>query len=172
MGMMQQFYNKTQVVIDIVHQRAHEGRYFSGGYYNASVANNGVIELILQTSSEQDTHTKVHVAAGGDATIQIYEGATFSNAGTSVAVSNHNRKSSKSFAGTLTHTPTLTGTGTQINGTQFLPGGGIIASIGGEYDFSNEFILDNATTYLFRATNISGSATDMIISFQCYQPDL
>jgi hypothetical protein len=86
-------------------------------------------------------------------------------------MSNHNRASAKAFSGTVTHTPTVTGVGTQINGTGFIaggPGGGE----GGDFGFSNEFILDKSTNYLFRVTNVSGSASKISSLIQGYQPTL
>jgi hypothetical protein len=173
MGMMQQFYNKTQVVIDSVHEEVHEGKFFSGGYYNSSVANNAAIDLLVQSSSAHYTHVKMRVAGGGDMTVQIYENATFSSAGTSVTMTNHNRASSKSFSGTVTHTPTITGTGSQINGTSYIPGGPSgggagSAHAGSDFSYNNEFILDKSKNYLFRITNVSGGAIKMSAAIEGY----
>lgn len=160
-------------VIDIAHIKVHEGRYFSGGYYNASVAGGGAIDLLIQSSATEDTHVRFHLMTGGDATSQLYEGTTFSAAGTAVTISNHNRQSAKVFSGTVTHTPTVTDVGSQLNGTQFVPGGGGGNAVGGEMPgFLNEFILAASTTYLLRVTNITGNNQAMAVHFECYQPTL
>lgn len=161
----------TTTVIDYPHQKTHEGRYFSGGYYDSSVANNGTLDILIQSSSSQYMHTKFSAVSSGNATVQIYEGTTVSAAGTGVTMTNHNRASSKVFSGTVTHTPTVTGVGTQVNGTGFIaggPGGGE----GGDFDFSNEFILNISTNYLFRITNVSGSSAKISASIQGYEPTL
>jgi hypothetical protein len=161
----------TTTTIDYPHQKTHEGRYFSGGYYDSSVANNGTLDLLVQSSSTEYSHIKFSAVSSGNATVQLYTGTTVSAAGTGVTMSNHNRASAKAFSGTVTHTPTVTGVGTQINGTGFIaggPGGGE----GGDFGFSNEFILDKSTNYLFRVTNVSGSASKISSLIQGYQPTL
>ncbi|MFA6972401.1 MAG: hypothetical protein WC208_13530 [Gallionella sp.] len=158
--------------IDIVHQKVHEGRYFSGGYYNAALVDTGTIDLLVQTSTTNSTHCRVSGYSGGDSLVQIFEAAAFSNAGTAVSISNHNRSSSKVFDGTVTHTPTLTGTGNQLNGTIFIPGGVKAGSSGGSGNFDSEFILAVSQTYLFRITNVSGATKKQSMMLECYQPNL
>lgn len=171
----------TQTVIDSVHKHTHEGRYFSGGYYNAAVANGDTVDILIQAGTES-THAKFKAVCGGDSTLQVYEGATFSAAGTAVTMSNHNRGSAKAFDGTVTHTPTITGTGTQINGTALIAagvsggGGGGGGSSGGRgsdsNSFASEFILAASTDYLVRITNNSGAATKIESHVEAYQPNL
>lgn len=160
------------LTVDIVHQRVHEGRYFSGGYYNAAVADTNTIQLLVQTTAEV-THAVFNATSSGDAYIQLFEGATVSAAGTAVTMSNHNRQSTKVFGGTVTHTPTVTGTGTQVNGTSLMPGGTKSAGSGGEFDgFGAEFVLAASTIYLFRVTNVAGGNAKMDVALKCYQPNL
>jgi hypothetical protein len=159
-------------VIDIAHQKVHEGRFFSCGYYNSAVVDTGVIELLIQTSATNGTHSRISGYSGGDSLIQIFEGTTFSNAGTALTISNHNRSSLKVFDGTVTNTPTLIGAGTQINSTVFIPGGTKASATGGAGGFGSEFILALSTNYLFRITNVSGATKKQSILFECYQPNL
>lgn len=159
------------VTTDVTHQRVHEGRYFSGGEYNAAIANGGILDILIQ-SSTQSTHIKFSGTSGGDASMVLYENTTFSAAGTAVVISNHNRSSSKVFSGTITATPTITVVGTQVNGTIFIAGGSHTNSIGGSGDFNNEFILAASTNYLLRITNNSGAATKVETHIECYQPNL
>lgn len=158
--------------IDSVHNHTHLGRYFSGGYYNAAVANNASIDLLIQTGASSSPHTKVTVSNGGDALVYSFEDVTFSAAGTAVTVPNHNRNSTKVLDCTVTHSPTITGIGTEIGGTGYSAGGEKNASSGGSFGFSNEFILKPATAYLFRATNVSGAACKIALMLECYQPSL
>lgn len=161
-----------QTTLDIVHFRGHEGRLFSCGHYNSNVVNGASIEMLVQSSSTFDTHTVIIGESTGDAEMYLYEGTTVSAAGTAVTVSNHNRQSAKAFDGTITHTPTVTTTGTQINGTGLLPGGTKSSGTGGETGFTSEFILALNTKYLFRVTNNSGGNAKMAININCYQPSL
>lgn len=158
--------------IDAVHNHTHLGRYFSGGYYNAAVANNASIDLLIQTGANSSPHTKVTVSNGGDALVYSYEDVTFSAAGTAVTVSNHNRNSTKVLDCTVTHSPTITGLGTEIGGVGYSAGGEKNASAGGSFGFSNELVLKPATAYLFRATNVSGAAAKIALMLECYQPTL
>jgi len=169
-------YPYTQTVIDSVHKHTHEGRYFSGGYYNAAVANGATVDILIQTGTES-THAKFKAVCGGDSTLQVFEGATFSAAGTGVTMSNHNRDSAKTFDGTVTHTPTVTGTGAQINGTSFIAagvsGGGSSSGRGSDSSsFASEFILVASTNYLVRITNNFGAATKIEAHMEAYQPNL
>jgi len=158
-------------VIDTVHNKVHEGRYFSGGYYNAAVANNATIDMLFQTTTTIP-HVVFSANAAGDATVQLFENATFSAAGTAVTMSNHNRGSAKAWSGTVTHTPTITATGTQLNGTGYLAAGEKNFTSGGTFNFGGEFLLKASTVYLFRVTNTSGAAAKMAVSIEGYQPTL
>jgi hypothetical protein len=163
-------------IIDPVHAHVHEGIFFSGGHYNAAVANNGNLDLLIQTSALYPIHIVFSIAAGAECTYQIFEGTTFSNAGTAIAMNNHNRLSVKTFNGTVTHTPTVTVVGTAINSVQYVaagPNGALQTPSGGSSEgFSFEFILDVSQSYLVRVTNISGGATRVALRADCYQVGL
>ena len=157
--------------IDYVHAQTHAGRFFSGGIYNASVANGVSLDVLIQTGV-QSFHAKFDLVTSGDATVRLYENATFSAAGSAVTMSNHNRSSSKVFVGTVTSTPTITATGTQLNGTGYIPAGMKNQTVGGDFGFSNEFVLKTSTVYLVRLTNDSGATAKMQISVAGYEPNL
>ena len=161
--------NPTQTIIDTAHKYTHEGRYFSGGFYNASVANGATIEILIQNVGS--FHVLSTLTAGGESTLQIYEGTTFSVAGSAVTMSNHNRSSAKVFDGTATSTPTVTVAGTQMNGTVYVAAGDKHSS-GVEHGFDNEYILAANTNYLIRGTNNSGGAIKMQLTIEGYQPNL
>lgn len=164
-------YPPNKEIIDYSHQKVHEGRFFSGGFYNSAVADTASINLLIQNSTYY-SHVKITIASSGDALLYIFEDTTFSNAGTTVSMVNHNRASAKVFSGTVTHTPTITGDGTQLNGPSLLPAGTKHAGGGGDSGFANEIILDLNTNYLFRLTNVSGSNSKMHIHIEGYQPTL
>lgn len=104
--------------------------------------------------------------------MQMYEGATFSAAGTAVEMTNHNRNSTKVIPSGVTHTPTITGTGSQLNGPMFVPGGKGGTSSGGTGGFAEEFILKPSTVYLLRVTNVSGVNQAISATVKGYVPDL
>ena len=161
----------TETAIDYAHQKTHEGRYFSGGFYNSSVANGANHDVLIQNGA-QSFHMRFDCSAGGDSTIRFYEATTFSVAGSAVTMSNHNRSSAKTFVGTVTSTPTITTAGNQINGIEFIPGGIKNQVVGGSGGFANEFILLANTNYLIRVTNDSGSAIKINTVIYGYQPNL
>lgn len=158
--------------IDFVHQKVHEGRFFSGGHYAAGVANNGTLEILFQTGPDYFFHGMADSYSGGDSVLTMYEGVTFSAAGTAVPLTNHNRNSTNVIASGATHTPTITGTGTQLNGPILVPGGSGGNSSGGAGGFSNEFILKPSTAYLLRVTNVSGIAQSIGATVKGYIPNL
>lgn len=158
--------------VDTVHLKVHEGKYFSGGLYNATLADAGTATILIQTSSTEVTHIKFASSGSGNSTIQFFEGTTVSNAGTAVTMSNHNRNSTKSFSGTVTHTPTITDNGTQLNGTAFLAAGTKGDGSGDFSGFSNEFNLIKSTNYLLLVTNVSGGVSKVSVGIGCYQPSL
>lgn len=166
------YYRQSTVAMAYVHQRVHDGRFFSGGYFNSAVANNSTIDLLLQTSATLATHIQFSGASGGDSTIQLFEDATFSDAGTVITMSNHNRASDKTMDATVTHTPTILTTGAHVNGTVFVPGGQKAQSGGGSGGFDDEFVLKLSSTYLVRFTNISGQTKPMFLLAAGYQPEL
>lgn len=170
--MINHFPPATTPTITYEHKKIHEGRYFSGGHYNSSLADTASQDILIQVSSTSALHAIISATCGGDSTMMIYEGTTFSAAGTAVTMSNHNRASAKSFAGTVTHTPTVTATGTQINGTIFVPSGDKHTTAGASGGFTSELVLSKSTNYLVRVTNNSGAAIKASISIDGYMPDV
>lgn len=157
--------------ITTVHAHVHAGRMFTAGYYNASVLNNGTVELLIQVGSDP-IHLIPRVSCGGDAVLSMFTGVTFSAAGTAVTASNHLSTSAKVTTTTITHTPTITGAGTQFDGIWFLPGGSGGNAPGGEAFFDTELVLSANTDYLIRLTNISGNSKPAMLNVQFYEPTL
>lgn len=156
--------------IDTTHKMVHAGKYFSGGYYNASIADTTTIALLIQNGASV-THAVLSSTMGGESKIEFFEGTTFSAAGTAVTMSNHNRSSATTFVGTVTSQPTVTANGTQINGTGLIPGGGKNAAVGGSFDgFGSEFDFAINTNYLVLVTNVSGGTIKGDVIINCYQP--
>ena len=159
--------------IDTVHHKVHEGRFFSGGYYNAALANGATLDILIQGGSLQSTHTVFGLTSGAECTVQIFEDVTFSSAGTAITMSNHNRSSTKVVSGTFTHSPTITSTGNQINGTAYVAGGNGGNASGGTFaGFTTEFLLDKTKNYLLRVTNVSGGTIKASGHLDLYQPNL
>lgn len=159
-------------VIDTVHKYVHSGNYFSGGVYNGAVANAGTLTILVQNGADF-MHTVFSAVVTGNSTIKLFENPTFSIAGTAVTMSNHNRSSAKVLLGTVTHTPTVSNNGIQINGTSLMAGGEKSKALGSEFGgFGSEFVLAKNTNYLIQITNNSGASAEMDLHLNCYQPNI
>lgn len=162
--------SKEIVTISHEHHKIHESDLFLGGLYNNAVADNGVIEILLQTAVGYTPHIYIKLAAGGDAEFRIFEGTTFSAAGAALDVEDVNRITKNSPLLTATSGPTITADGNQLDGTEYLPGGsggnaaGVQGAIGVE-----QFVLDANETYLLRLTNISGVTKPLNIKLAFYE---
>jgi hypothetical protein len=136
------------------HQKVHEGEFYSTGYYNSAVADDASIEILLQTPADKELHAYLKIVAGGDCEFEVFEGTTFSAAGTSISPVNHNRNSTNVCGCTVTHTPTITADGDLI-WMEYIPGGvfitpGAVQNVGAE-----QAVFANNANYLLRVTNRS-----------------
>lgn len=161
--------NEALVFQDEIHTNIHRGKMYSASYLDMSVADDGTIEILVQVASDQSSHLRFGGSVGGDCEMQIYKGTTFSSAGTSMSSHNRNGFSSNTASTTVTHSPTLTGDGTQIY-TGAIPGGTFIFSTGAQTRFFEEWILETSSVYLMRVTNRSASNTPISIVLDFYEP--
>jgi hypothetical protein len=155
------------VTITHEHNKTHEGSFFSGGYYSASLANNATLDILIDLDTSS-FHVQASTTAGGDCTIQLYEDTIYTG-GTPINVTNHNRISSNTFIGSILHTPSISNLGNQLNGTGLLMGGSQGKTYGGSFGFANEMILAPTKNYLYRITNISGGSIKAYIHIEGYQ---
>lgn len=158
------------VIQGMIHRMIHRGLLFEVGYVDETVADNGVVELLITTAASQDAHMRFIAAAGGDARVALFENPTVSAAGTSLSEINRNRNSSNTANTVVTHTPTHSADGTQLM-DHLLPGGsGFFATGGGAESSFEEFILKANEQYLFRVTNIAGTAQPVGVALTFYEP--
>ena len=158
------------VIQGMVHRMIHLGTLYEIGYVNETVADNGDIELLVTTAVGQSAHMRFIAAAGGDARIALFENPTVSNVGTGLTEINRNRLSSNTAETAVTHTPTTSADGTQLM-DHLLPGGsGFFGGGGGSETSFEEFILKPNEQYLFRITNIAGTAQPVGASLTFYEP--
>lgn len=155
-------------IISTAHTRIHQGLGYVCGTYSAAVANNANLDMLIQVADAR-MHTILDVAAGGDTTITMYEGTTFSSAGSSLSAFNKARWSDNTTTTTLTAGPTITDIGTAFP-TKFLPGGTRGNAQGGsDSGFSRELDFSTSTNYLIRAVNISGNSKPISIVLEWYE---
>lgn len=166
-------YADAFTIISEEHRMIHDGYMFSFSNTVSALANAASHDILIQCATGVIIHI-VNVEYSIDdspALLQLYEGTTFSAAGTGITMFNHSRLSSNTCDATVTHTPTVTSPGTLYH-TRYLPdpggpagqsSGGIIA--GGDL----EMVIGNNDNYLFRFTNNSGAAIDVGYHFHAYQ---
>lgn len=159
-------------VSDAVHHQIHLGQLFSVGYGAEGIADDGVVEILLQVPTTLDeAHIRIDGVAGGNAQFFLFEGTTFSAAGTSLTSINQNRKSANTALVTATHTPTITGDGTEIVSGYIVGGSGGNAQ-GGIAALFQEIALNPGDDYLLRLKNLAGTAQLLAISAHWYEiPD-
>lgn len=154
------------VVLPVEHYEVHEGETFSASFVNTTLADNAVLEILLQTGAKY-AHVTFFASCGGDARVTIVENPTVSDAGTGLTEHNNKRYSDDTATVTATHTPTETG-GTVIIDA-FLAGGTGGNAAGGLLRANTEFILKANEDYTFRVTNLSGGTKGASLVVNWYE---
>jgi hypothetical protein len=157
------------IMVDVNHQRNHDGRAWFAYKIapdSAKLANAASIDIVLASASGVIPHLTVDALCLGDAELYIYEG-TSATGGTSFTPINRNRNYTTSSQVAMIVNPTVTTLGTQID-AQILPGGSGKKSGGGTAG-SLEYVLKPLTNYLFRLTNVNGTAHAASLQLEWYE---
>jgi len=160
----------ARLVIDFVTALIHDGKGFKATLYDAALADAASQELLVQVQDNQ-VHMSAVIAALGDFEALVFEGTTFSDAGTPLVPLNLNRASSRLSTAIFSSVPTITADGTEIFHA-VLPGGQRNQALDNEVGGDGELILAANTNYLIRATNFSGAASRVTTSVTFYEPDI
>jgi hypothetical protein len=159
------------IVVDVNHQRNHDGR----AYYaykiapdTAPLAHGASINIVLASPSGVYPHITVDGMCLGDAELYIYEG-TVTTGGTAFTPVNRNRNYAVSNVSevAMVINPTVTSVGTEID-AQIIPGG-VGKKSGGGTAVSLEYVLKPLTNYLFRLTNVNGTAHAASLQLEWYE---
>jgi hypothetical protein len=159
------------IMIDVNHQRNHDGR----GYFayklapdSAPLAANASINIVMASPSGVYPHVTINGMCLGDAELFIYEG-TGTTGGTAFTPINRNRNYAVSNPSqvAMVINPTVTSVGTEID-AQIIPGGSGKKSGGGTAG-SLEYVLKPLTNYLFRLTNVNGTAHAASLQLEWYE---
>jgi hypothetical protein len=157
------------IMVDVNHQRNHDGRAWFAYKIapdSAKLANAASIDIVLASASGVIPHLTVDALCLGDAELYIYEG-TSATGGTSFTPINRNRNYTTSSQVAMIVNPTVTTLGTQID-AQILPGGAGKKAGGGTAS-SLEYVLKPLTNYLFRLTNVNGTAHAASLQLEWYE---
>ena len=147
------------VECDSAHHEIHEGVSFSAHIQVPATNNNASYDVLIKVGTGA-IHVIPSISTSLGASWGLYETPTTTADGTATTVNNR-RRSSQGVVGfvstsTVFANPTVTATGTQLDG-EFLGSGGAGAKTGGQSRGMEEWVLKPATNYLIRVTNLSGS---------------
>jgi hypothetical protein len=157
------------IMVDVNHQRNHDGRAWFAYKIapdSAKLADAASIDIVLAAASGVIPHMTINALCLGDAELYIYEG-TSATGGTSFTPINRNRNYTTSSQVAMIVNPTVTTLGTQID-AQILPGGSGKKAGGGTAG-SLEYVLKPLTNYLFRLTNVNGTAHAASLQLEWYE---
>jgi len=154
--------------IETEHSEIHEGETYVCSHFYPLVADDANADLRITLGSNKELHITITVAVAGNGETLLYEGTTYTVAGTNVVIYNRDRTSSKSPDPTCRHTPTTDVLGTELfHG--YAPGGEKKEAIGSVRRTAQEWIFKKSEDYLVRFTNRSGGAIDVSIEVEWYE---
>lgn len=149
------------------HARVHQGTFYSADHFDSALVNGGTIDLLVQIG-EFEAHLRHFSSSGGQGELRIFEGTTFSAAGTAVNAVNRNREVLRPATTVITLDPTITLVGTQLD-VLFVPGGAGGNASGNFADFEMEWLLAPNTDYLVRFTNTAGTTQPAHVHLEWYE---
>ena len=139
----------TLTTIDTAHAKVHAGaHYFVQNWQPVSGAGTVLDVLVDCQSAAVSAHMMWSFHTGAAFTVEVFEGAAVSAAGSSCPARNSNRGSANVATVVVTHGPTVTDAGTSIVREQISAGG----KSGGDASREEEIILARSTKYLLRFT--------------------
>jgi hypothetical protein len=150
--------DRSMPTIDVNHLRLHEGRAYYAYKLNpdsAKLAAGASINIAVAWASGTSPHIIFTANCGGDAELHMYENAVVTG-GTSFTAVNRNRVINSSSNSAILINPTVTSVGTQLN--EMFLAGGTGKQANGSDAYGSEHVLAPLTTYLFRLTNVNGTA--------------
>jgi hypothetical protein len=157
------------ITAEINHHRLHEGRAFiAWNIYpdSAKLAAGEHADIVLAAGPGTIPHVTIAMESSGDADFFIYEGTT-TTGGTAFTPVRRNRNIAATSNVAMVTNPTVNTLGTLIN-RQFVTGGTGKKSSGGGAG-SLEYVLAPLTNYLFRLTNVNGTAHTALLELEWYE---
>ena len=157
------------IVVDVNHHRLHEGRAFiAWNIYpdSSKLAAGASADIVLAAGPGIVPHVTIAMESSGDADFLVYEG-TSTTGGTAFTPVRRNRNIASTSNVAMVTNPTVTSLGTLIN-QQFITGGTGKKSSGGASG-SLEYVLLPLTNYLFRLTNVNGTAHTALLELEWYE---
>lgn len=159
------------ITVDVNHQRNHDGRaFYAYKLFPDSAPLNALssIDIAMAAPAGVFPHVTVDGLCLGDAELYIYEGSITSG-GTPFTPVNRNRNYALSNPSqvAMVIAPTVSNVGTELDAQIIAGGAGKKA--GGGTAGSLEYVLKPLTTYLFRLTNVNGTAHAAYLTLEWYE---
>ena len=157
------------IMVDINHQRLHEGRAFiAWNIYpdSAKLASGSSADIVLAAGPGTIAHVTISMESSGDCDFFVYE-ETSTTGGTAFTPVRRNRNIVTTSNVAMVTNPTVTSLGTLIN-RQFVTGGTGKKASGGSAG-SLEYVLTPLTNYLFRLTNVNGTSHTALLELEWYE---
>lgn len=159
------------ITVEVNHQRNHDGRAFFAYKIapdTAPLAADASINIVLASPLGVYPHLTMEGMCAGDAELYFYEDAS-TTGGTPFTPINRNRNYAVSNPSQIAMVinPTVTSVGTELD-AQIIPGGGGKKASGSNAG-SLEYVLKPLTNYLFRLTNINGTAHTACLTLEWYE---
>lgn len=162
--------SEALVLIDTVHSRIHEGRFYTTNASDLALADNASITVLVRIGYGQSAHVRPLGICGGDAELFVFEGPTVTNDGTVQAVTNKNRFSPRVAVTEIFLGPTISDDGLELDNRLIIGGSGFISTPGGQSDFSEgEWVFKTNTDYLIRLTNRAGTTQPAQLEIDFYE---
>lgn len=156
-------------VLDVAHQRLHEGRAFIAYRFypsTAQLADAATVSIAIACAEDCELHMLVQAECGGTSEFYWYEGADVTG-GTEFTPINRKRSSLRTSEAVALVNPTITSAGTLLLAKSIPGGAGPHAGGGSDYTF--EYVLNGLTTYLFQLKNTSGFARSAHLILEWYE---
>jgi len=157
------------VTIGEIHRLIHLGRIFEASHYVPAIAAAATYDLLIVTGAAAP-HLRIQANAGGPARLALYEGSTTSADGSAMLTANRNRLSANTPACALFYAPTVTALGTRLS-DEYAAGAdaGGHRTVGSTFPSFEEWILQPATRYVVRLTNVADSKIRASFNFAFYE---
>jgi len=120
--------------------------------YAASVASGSNLDILVTTGASNVAYVKLRAITLVATTVNVYEGTTVSGAGTTVTPYNPKRDIATSPGTVVTHTPSVSTTGTAVFPSFSIPG-----FVVDYVTVLEDWMFKANTRYLIRIANASGS---------------
>jgi hypothetical protein len=151
----------------IIHERIHQGLYFSHDEAEPALGSSGALDLLIITDAAAGVHMKLGGSVGDTSRLQLFEGTTVSANGTARTPFNRNRISTVTPLTSVFFAPTITGVGTLLE-DKVIPANLHISENAADLEW---VLPPGGSLYLARLTNLAGSASAATLSLGFYEID-